>query len=94
MTPNQRLLVAVALSVIFFVGYTAIFPPVQIEEQAKNDKVELKQDSNINQNSVVENTVGHEISAQDKIAATASSDIVTITSKDFILKIDTLGRIS
>ncbi len=94
MTPNQRLLVAVALSVIFFVGYTAIFPPVQLEEQVKNDKVELKKDSNINQNRVVENATGHEISTQDKIAATASSDIVTVISKDFILKIDTLGRIS
>ncbi len=96
MTPNQRLLIAVGLSVIFFTVYTAIFPPVQppLDETADNaKKVELKQDSTQN-NLTVENAVGHTISKKDRMASTASSDIVTVTHKDFILKIDTLGRIS
>ncbi len=104
MTPNQRLMLAVALSVIFFVVYTAIFPPVEPEvansaeaSNAKSNKVELKSDANtvVASSSVdVEEAAGHAISSQDKIAASASSNILTVTNKDFILKMDTLGRIS
>ena len=101
MTPNQRLIVAVLLSVIFFVVYTSIFPPVEPElakdSSAKSNKVELKSDSSTPSNlqSVnVEEVAGHAISSQDKIAASASSNILTVTNKDFILKMDTLGRIS
>ena len=100
MTSNQRLVVAVLLSVIFFVVYTAIFPPVEPEEMAKNDKVELKQSSgtqqtsSITQERAIDQGAGHEISSEDRMAASASSNIVTVQSKDFILKIDTLGRIS
>jgi len=102
LSSNQRLMLAVALSVIFFVVYTAIFPPVQPEEDVaqKSQKVELKQDSvtqtttDTTTNQRVEAAAGHTISQQDAIASTSSSDIVTVNSKDFILKIDTLGRIS
>jgi len=97
MSANQRLMLAVALSVIFFVGYTAIFPPVQPEtlEVQKSQSVQLKQDATqTTTQERVESAVGHTISDQDKIAATASSNIVTVTNKNFILKIDTLGRIS
>ena len=99
MTPNQRLLVAVLLSVVFFVGYTAIFPPEQppVEAQTKSDKVELNdktQNINQTQTTTAESEAGHMISEQDKIAASASSNIVTIKNKDFLMKIDTLGRIS
>ena len=97
MSANQRLMLAVALSVIFFVGYTAIFPPVQPEtlEVQKSQSAELKQDATqTTTQERVESAVGHTISNQDKIAATASSNIVTVTNKNFILKIDTLGRIS
>ncbi|MEN8302611.1 MAG: membrane protein insertase YidC [Campylobacterota bacterium] len=99
MTPNQRLIVAVLLSVIFFVVYTSIFPPVEpeLEKSAKSNKVELKSDTNAANSSQavdVEAAAGHAISSQDKIAASASSNILTVTNKDFILKMDTLGRIS
>ena len=99
MTPNQRLIVAVLLSVVFFIAYSAIFPPVEPEvaDNAKSNKVELKSDTNIpsTPNSVdVEAVAGHSISVQDKIAASASSNILIVTNKDFILKMDTLGRIS
>ena len=93
-------MLAVALSVIFFVGYTAIFPPVQPEEtdSQKSNKVEIKQNSTQQTSSAtqqrVEAATGHALSQQDAMAATASSDIVTVTNKNFILKIDTLGRIS
>ncbi len=95
MTPNQRLLIAVGLSVLFFTVYTAIFPPVQqpLEGAENAQKIELK-DNSTQKSLLVENAVGHTISAQDRMASTASSDIVTVSHKDFILKIDTLGRIS
>ena len=101
MSANQRLMLAVALSVVFFVIYTAIFPPVQPENQdaQESQTVELKQESknittDISTNQKVEAATGHAISQQDKIASVESNNIVTITNKDFILKIDTLGRIS
>jgi len=96
MTPNQRLLVAVALSILFFVVYTAIFPPVPQEPQEAKQtskSVELKQDGT-SSNSMIENETGHTISAQEKIAANSSNTIVTVKNDNFILKIDTLGRIS
>jgi len=47
MSPNQRLMFAVALSVIFFVAYTAIFPPEQPEVASTDTKTEvgIKEDS-------------------------------------------------
>ena len=98
MSPNQRLLVAVALSVIFFATYTAIFPPVQPEtvDAQKSQTVEVN--SQTNQTSfeqrVIDTVTGHDVSPQERIETTASNDIVVIKNKDFILKIDTLGRIS
>jgi len=98
MTPNQRLLVAVLLSVVFFVGYTAIFPPEPpAETQVKSENIELKanaKNSNTAQASTVESAAGHAISKQDQIAATASNNILVVKNSNFILKIDTLGRIS
>jgi len=101
MTPNQRLMVAVLLSVIFFVAYTAIFPPEQPElaqtkqNSSKNlETSQHKKASNTPKVSNIESSVGHEISAQETIAASDLSTLVTITNSKFILKIDTLGRIS
>jgi YidC/Oxa1 family membrane protein insertase len=98
MSPNQRLLVAVLASIVFFVVYTAIFPPVQPEvaQDAKKQEVSLKQDAEIAQEKQVStaDVTGHEISAQEKIAASASNTILTVKSDKFILKMDTLGRIS
>lgn len=100
MTPNQRLMVAVLLSVVFFVAYTAIFPPEQPEvaqTKQNNTKVEASQNgqaSNKPAVSTVENAVGHEISVDEKIAAGDLSTLVTVTNSKFVLKLDTLGRIS
>ncbi len=96
MTPNQRLILAVVLSIVFFVAYTAIFPPEQPEQTdaKKSQSVELKENSQNKNISTAEQEAGHKISDSEKIAASASNTIVTITNKDFVLKIDTLGRIS
>jgi YidC/Oxa1 family membrane protein insertase len=94
MSPNQRLIVAVLLSVIFFVGYTAIFPPVE-HEVAENAQSTINKSTN---SATVKDTVdteaGHVVSSVESLPVDAGNTILTVTSKDFILKMDTLGRIS
>jgi len=94
MSPNQRLIVAVLLSIIFFVGYTAIFPPQEqkVAKSAKTEKVTSSTTEDVV--SRVEEASGHAVSQKEKVDKSISSTIVTITNKKFILKIDTLGRIS
>ncbi len=93
MSPNKRLVVAVLLSVVFFVFYTAIFPPKQPVKKAENNSSVVGTQKQQTQ-AVVEQQAGHKISVQDKVLSQESSNIVTITNDKFILKIDTLGRIS
>jgi len=95
MSPNQRLVFAVVLSIVFFVAYTAIFPPVvQDDALNKNPKsVSLKADEKQEVSTKnVEEEVGHAIATSE--VSTSSTEIVTIKSDDYIMKIDTLGRIS
>lgn len=99
MTPNQRLMSAVLLSVIFFIGYTAIFPPKKPDALEANATV--KQASQTQTNSQTQqsspsasNPAGHQISKSDKIASSDSSNILTVSNDEFILKMDTLGRIA
>jgi len=103
MTPNQRLLIAVALSVIFFVLYTSILPPAEPElaENAQQTKVVNNQDNNPQTTSTSQvtstsdqNMAGHEISQADRAISNEMSTLVTVSNPEFILKIDTLGRIS
>ncbi len=101
MSPNQRLMVAVVLSIIFFVAYTAIFPPKQVEQLAqennKSQSVQFSKDvktPTIAKEYSPEKMAGHSISQEDKLAASSLNTIATIKSENFILKIDTLGRIS
>ncbi len=95
MSPNQRLIVAVLLSVVFFVGYTAIFPPVE-SEVVQDTKVQLAQSANVKQANTsavtnAETEAGHVISPSERIS---TNNLVTVTNENFILKLDTLGRIS
>jgi YidC/Oxa1 family membrane protein insertase len=101
MTPNQRLMSAVLLSVIFFVGYTAIFPPKKPDALEANatvkSAVQQQQTDSVTKTSAVQtsqNPAGHELSKQDKMASSESSNILTVSNDEFILKIDTLGRIA
>ncbi len=94
MSPNQRLIVAVLLSVIFFVGYTAIFPPAEQDVAKENTKTEVKQDKQQTVSKTAQAVAGHEIAAEEKVSHSISSTIVTVKNDNFILKIDTLGRIA
>lgn len=89
MTPNQRLLVAVLISIVFFVAYTAIFPPQETQPVQNSVKTEQAKPT-----VTVEKESGHTISEAEKVDAGASSDIVVINNEKFVLKIDSLGRIS
>ena len=94
MTSNQRLMFAVALSIVFFVAYTAIFPPAEQVDTPNKNKIVSQEQTAKPQVATTEDK--KEVSYPSKVdtVKTVSNDIVTVNSKDFILKIDTLGRIS
>ena len=99
MSSNQRLILAIALSFVFFVGYTTIFPPEQPEMQTEaTEKVALKDapaDAASPSTSVtVETDAGHAVRSDETMAKGASNTLVTIESDTFTMKIDTLGRIA
>ncbi len=97
MTSNQRLILAVGLSLIFFVAYTAIFPPkqqVQDVNQTLKQEVSLKtQEQNVQKNETTQLS-GHEIASDESIEKGETDSLVSIYSDSFDMKIDTLGRIS
>jgi YidC/Oxa1 family membrane protein insertase len=89
-TPNQRLLLAVALSFLFFIGYTTIFPPKVPNADQNGTKASVAQ--TVPQ---VQPSAATETSAPIQAVNTVSTDtLTTISAKEFTLKIDTLGRIS
>ena len=95
MTPNQRLMVAVLLSVIFFVGYTAIFPPEQaIQNDVNASKSAAIEKQTQNAADTTAKLAGHEIPKADTLNVSDSTIVTTIKAPDFILKLDTLGRIA
>ncbi len=98
MSSNQRLMVAVVLSFVFFVGYTAIFPP---EQQALTDQNGTQKVQNA---SIVESIEKgyHDASTASRVSDTpeapsslqSSTKLVHIEAQDFTMDIDTLGRIA
>jgi len=96
MTPNQRLIIAALLSVVFFVGYTAIFPPAQPDAKQKNATTQVKPaNDTTGVQAQVDIETGHAVSQKEKVADIASKNtILTVKNDKFILKMDTLGRIS
>lgn len=92
-TPNQRLIVAAALSFLFFIGYTTVFPPKtpNNEANATTETVSVKQET-------VQNSVPAAAEADSSqavpVSTTTTDTLTTVTAKEYTLKIDTLGRIS
>lgn len=93
LTSNQRLLVAVALSFVFFIGYTAIFPPKPTKLDSNVSKTESS-----SENVVVKEKVAvlpdESGKLDNSLQAGRKDTLVTVSSDEFILKIDTLGRIA
>jgi len=96
MSPNQRLILAVVLSFVFFVGYTTAFPPKQVETDAN---VTVK--TAVNQASaegftptVTQPETGHQVHTDERVVKNSTNTLVAIESDHFSIKIDTLGRIA
>ena len=90
MSPNQRLIIAVVLSILFFTAYTAIFPPVE-PELTKDAQASVKQkDAPISP----EEIAGHSIASDEKTPAQEGATIAVVKAKGFVLHIDSLGRIA
>ena len=90
LSPNQRLMLAIVLSFIFFAGYSAIFPAKEPPATNVVEKEALKQPES--SKVVADATVRHDIRSDEK--ESASTTLTTISSEHFTLKIDTLGRIA
>jgi len=95
-TPNQRLLVAVALSFLFFIGYTTVFPPeTPNSEQNATEKPAVRAAEAQSQGSAVTATAADaNASSSAPVSMTTTDTLTTVSAKEFTLKIDTLGRIS
>ena len=99
MSANQRLMLAVALSFIFFLAYTSLVPPQQAgmaESNTTTQHVSLKEDQSINTETGVSEpmNIGHEVRADEKMVKSSSNTLVYIESEHFAMEFDTLGRIS
>ena len=96
MSTNQRLILAVVLSFVFFIGYSAIFPPKPVKSDSNITAAQTAQTATAAQQNanVPRAEVGHDVSVAEKIADKDATTLVTVDSKHFVLKIDTLGRIA
>ncbi|MDQ1263193.1 MAG: YidC/Oxa1 family rane protein insertase [Campylobacterota bacterium] len=93
MTPNQRLIVAILLSISFFAAYTAIFPPEQPETTKSIEQVQKQENSTLaKSDKPLDASVGHEVVPSQSISADATT-LLKVSNAKFVLKMDTLGRI-
>ncbi len=92
-TPNQRLLVAVALSFVFFIGYTTIFPPKAPNSESNTTEVSAASDAALKPAATTAQAEGN-ASTISNIKTVTTDTLTTISAKEFTLKVDTLGRVS
>ncbi|MDF1881603.1 membrane protein insertase YidC [Sulfurimonas sp. MAG313] len=96
MSSNQRLILALAISFAFFMGYTTIFPPKQISSEL-NTSVEVKTQglptSSVANSSDSSVDLGHDTSSTS-VGKTDNVILATLSGENYVLTIDTLGRIS
>lgn len=98
MTSNQRLILAFTVSFVFFMAYTAIFPPKPLEsEQNATLKSETLKKTETDLTSLgataSETDLGQDMSTTTSKAGD-NALLATLTGKNYILTIDTLGRIA
>ncbi len=92
LSSNQRLLLAVALSFAFFAGYTALFPPQVPNSNEVNQSSQIQVQENVVQPEHISDAAPSQVTPAVKTITTDT--LATITAKEFVIKIDTLGRIS
>jgi len=105
MSTQQRMFLAIALSFLFFVGYSALLPPTKkvdinsSKEIVKNDNKiistpESPSNSLQSQTHIVDTNSPTAPNSKTTPKTADKSDIIaTINSKDFKIEIDNLGRI-
>lgn len=93
LTSNQRLILAVAVSFVFFVGYGYLFPQKDIKTLHHSAK-QSSQTKNTGLISEAKALVESDKSKAVHVTPSKSDTLVVVKSKRYILKIDTLGRIS
>lgn len=96
LTSNQRLILAVAISFVFFIGYGYLFPQKDIKTTHNTIKQssETKNKSLFSEAKSLVTQVTHSKSKTVHVTPSKSDTLVVVKSKRFVLKIDTLGRIS
>jgi YidC/Oxa1 family membrane protein insertase len=97
LSTQQRLLLATALSVVFFVGYSLVFPPQHQQNIAENNKTKSENSApNISAQNSVNNAPSTAPTSSPIATVNTKSDdtLVTVKSNEFILTIDKFGRIS
>jgi len=93
MTSNQRLILALAISFAFFMAYTTIFPPKPLDAE-NNSTVQTKTLTSENVGGVSEGVdFGHD-TGSTSVVSSDSAVLAKLTGKNYILTIDTLGRIA
>lgn len=92
LSSNQRLLLAVALSFAFFAGYTALFPPQVPNSNELNQSTQIQVQENVVEAAHISDSAPSQMTSALKTVTTDT--LTTITAKEFVIKIDTLGRIS
>ncbi len=92
-SPNQRLLLAVALSFAFFIGYTTLFPPKASNTQDAN-KTAVQAAASATPATAATHSIDSNQSIVSDVKTVTSDTLTTINATEFSLKIDTLGRIS
>jgi len=90
MTPNQRLILALVISFLFLAAYSTVFPP---EEQVANEQNTTTQVRQSVQGSGQTNVdLGHDTQSTT-VTGSSNSVLATLKGANYILTIDTLGRI-
>jgi len=94
MTSNQRLILALVISFVFFMGYTTIFPPKQVDSEL-NTSVESVTQKEGKQNSASSASVdlGHD-TRSTTVTNSESAILAKLSGANYVLTIDTLGRIA
>ena len=91
LSQQQRMILAVVLSVLFFVVYDTYFMPKTKLNQELNQTTTSKQSSATTSAPKTTNQVSKSIATAPQ---TTTSTLVTVNSKDFKINIDEFGRIS
>jgi YidC/Oxa1 family membrane protein insertase len=90
-SPNQRLLLAVALSFAFFIGYTTLFPPKAAVNTDVNKSIPVATKIPL---AVTASATEANASSYTSVKTITTDTLTTVNAKEFTLKVDTLGRIS